>query len=118
MSERELLAQLVENSRKQLFYARVRTFLMAAGVAFIGGSLYMTVLQMVSHADAAIENITAMCSSIAQMGDNMNSFITENAQTVAEVMEKIEAVDFQGLNNAIKNLGDVVAPLAKFFNLF
>ena len=54
MSERELLAQLVENSRKQLFYARVRTFLMAAGVAFIGGSLYMTVpqvLQMVSHAD-------------------------------------------------------------------
>ena len=33
-------------------------------------------------------------------------------------MKKIEAVDFEGLNSAIKDLGTVIEPLAKFFKKF
>lgn len=33
-------------------------------------------------------------------------------------MKKIEAVDFENLNKAIKDLGDVVEPFANFFGKF
>ena len=69
-------------------------------------------------ADTAIESVTQMSTSITGMGDNMDTFITENAESVAEVMEKIEAIDFEGLNKAIKDLGAVVKPLADFFKKF
>jgi hypothetical protein len=33
-------------------------------------------------------------------------------------MEKIEAIDIDGLNTAIQNLSDAVEPFANFFNKF
>ena len=135
MSDNALMEELVKNSRKQLFYARIRTLasvVTAAALIICLAVILPEALRMVSQAnevmakasetislaDTAIASITAMSDSITEMGENMDTFITENAETVAAVMEKIEAVDFEGLNSAIKNLGDVVAPLAKFFNLF
>lgn len=132
---KELMTELVNNSRKQLFYARVRTFAMviiaAAVILFLismAPGLLKTVNQAndvmaqasdtITLANAAIESITEMSGAITDMGENMDTFITENAESVAAVMEKIEAVDFEGLNKAIKDLGTVIEPLAKFFNIF
>ena len=69
-------------------------------------------------ADTAIESITEMSRSITEMGDNMDGFITDNANSVEEIMKKIGTVDFEGLNKAIKDLGDTVEPFAKFFGKF
>lgn len=132
---KELMTELVNNSRKQLFYARVRTLAMviiaAAVILFLismAPGLLKTVNQAndvmaqasdtITLANAAIESITEMSGAITDMGENMDTFITENAESVAAVMEKIEAVDFEGLNKAIKDLGTVIEPLAKFFNIF
>lgn len=52
------------------------------------------------------------------MGLSMDDFIAENAEAVSSLMKEIEAIDFEGLNKAIKDLGDVVEPFAKFFNRF
>ncbi len=127
-SENELLSELVKNSRKQLFYARVRTLasiVIAAAVVICLVILMPVVLNTMSQvngimsqasetiviADSAIESITEMC-------ENMDTFITENAESVETVMKEIGSVDFKGLNDAIKDLGDVIEPLAKFFNRF
>ncbi len=121
MNDNALMEELVKNSRKQLFYARIRMFasiVTAAALIICLAVVAPAASETISLANTAITSITAMSKSITEMGDNMDTFITENAETVAAVMEKIEAVDFEGLNSAIKNLGDVVAPLAKFFNLF
>lgn len=135
MTEKELMTELVNNSRKQLFYARIRTFAALAGAAAVifflismAPGLLKTVNQAnevmaqasetIVLANTAIESITEMSSAITDMGENMDTFITENAESVAKVMEKIEAVDFEGLNKAIKDLGTVIEPLAKFFNIF
>lgn len=135
MTEKELMTELVNNSRKQLFYARIRTFaalMGAAAVIFFLISMAPGLLKTVNQANevmaqasetivlanTAIESITEMSSAITDMGENMDTFITENAESVAKVMEKIEAVDFEGLNKAIKDLGTVIEPLAKFFNIF
>ena len=69
-------------------------------------------------ADTALESITEMSDSITEMGDSMDTLIMENAESVEAVMKKIEAVDFEGLNSAIKDLGTVIEPLAKFFKKF
>ena len=69
-------------------------------------------------ADEAIRSVTDMSEAIKDMGTNMDSFISENSQSIEEVMKKVEAIDFEGLNSAIQDLGDTVEPFAKFFNRF
>lgn len=134
-NDNQTMEELVKNSQKQLFYARVRTF--AAVVAAAGFLICLLILvpvvlktvsqandimaqasETITLANTAIESITEISESITEMGENMDTFITENSETVAAVMEKIEAVDFEGLNSAIEDLGAVIEPLAKFFNIF
>ncbi len=133
--QEELLTQLVKNSEKQLFYARIRTLatlIIAGGLLICMIVLAPEVLKTVSQAnaimvqasetitlaDTAIESITEMSASITEMGENMDTFISENAESVSQVMKKMEEVDFERVNKAIKDRGDVIEPLAKFFNLF
>lgn len=121
--------------KKQLFYERVRTLaalVIAGGILFCMVTVVPVVLSTAKRAndvmlqasetivlaDAAIESITEMSNTITSMGDNMDTFITENSKSVEEVMKKVEAVDFEGLNKAIKDLGDVVEPFANFFGKF
>lgn len=135
MMEESYLEELVKNSRKQLFYDRIKTIaalVIAVGVVCCAVMVLPSVMNAVQHAnqvmaevsdtitlaDEAIESITEMSESITDMGDNMDTFITDNAESVEEVMKKMEAVDFENLNKAIKDLGDVVEPLANFFGKF
>lgn len=129
------LAKLTQNSEKQLFYARVRTLIsVITALAFLCALVVVVpaVLRTVARADAviaqasgtitladeAIQGITEMSGAITEMGQNMDDFITENAEAVSSIMKEIEEVDFEGLNKAIKDLGDVVEPFANFFNKF
>lgn len=121
--------------KKQLFYERVRTLatlVIAGGILFCmvtvvpvvlstakrANDVMLQVSETIVLADAAIESITEMSNTITSMGDDMDTFITENSKSVEEVMKKVEAVDFEGLNKAIKDLGDVVEPFANFFGKF
>ena len=134
-TEHSLLEELVNNSQKQLFYERVRTVAalviavsIVMGIVLVVPKALVTVqkandiMEQASEtiilANAAIESVTSMSESITTMGDNMDTFITDNSETMTEVMEKIEGIDFEGLNSAIKDLGDVVEPLANFFGKF
>lgn len=121
--------------KKQLFYERVRTLatlVIAAGMVICIVTVLPVILTTVQRAndimlqasetivlaDAAIESITEMSATITEMGDNMDAFITENSESIADVMKKVEAVDFETLNKAIKDLSDVVEPFANFFGKF
>lgn len=129
------MEELIKYSKKQLFYARVRTLasIVTAGALIICLFILMPVVlssvakandimeqatQTITLADTALESITEMSNSITEMGDNMDTLIMENAESIETVMKKIEAVDFEGLNNAIKDLGTVIEPLANFFGKF
>ena len=135
LTERDYLEKLVKNSEKQIFYARVRTAASAIIACVLAVCAFMIVPQVlrtvnnaneimaqasetITLANTAIESVTQMSTAITEMGGGMDTFITENAESVATIMEKIEAVDFEGLNKAIKDLGAVVKPLADFFKKF
>jgi len=130
-----VLEALLANSQKQLFYARIRTLALlifvllgiVCGVILIppvlttvnrANDMILQTSETITLANEAIESVTQMSETITDMGDNMDAFITENAQSIADVMKKLDEIDFEGLNGAIKDLGDVVEPLAKFFGKF
>lgn len=135
MNQNEQLAKLLENSEKQLFYSRIRSIAAVVTALCILCALVMVVpalLRTVAGADAviaqasssitladeAITDVIEMSGAITEMGLSMDDFIAENAEAVSSLMKEIEAIDFEGLNKAIKDLGDVVEPFAKFFNRF
>lgn len=131
----ELLQRLVTTSSKQLFYARLTTLtamVLCAAVALCLGLVVPKVMTTVDNAndilsqvsetitlaDTTLESVTEMSTSVTDMGTTMETFITDNAETVEEVMTKLDKIDFEGLNDAIEDLGDVVEPLANFFGKF
>ncbi len=135
VQEQQVLEQLLKNSKRQLFYTRITSLFAMVLVAAVIICLIMVVPKLLSTitnvnhvmaqatqtielADTAIESVTEMSKSITTMGDNMDTFITDNSKSVEEVMKKLEQVDFEGLNSAIKDLGDVVEPFANFFGKF
>lgn len=135
VQEQQVLEQLLKNSKRQLFYTRITSLFAMVLVAAVIICLIMVVPKLLSTitnvnhvmaqatqtielADTAIESVTEMSKSITTMGDNMDTFITDNSKSVEKVMKKLEQVDFEGLNNAIKDLGEVVEPFANFFGKF
>ena len=133
--EQQVLEQLLKNSEKQLFYTRVTSLFAMVLVAAVIICLVMVVPKLldtvtnvnnvmaqvtetIELADTAIESVTEMSKSITAMGNNMDTFITDNSKSVEDVMKKLEQIDFEGLNSAIKDLGDVVEPFANFFGKF
>ena len=130
-----LMEELVKNSKKQLFHARVRTacavllvsVVMICAVVIVprllvtiqsANDIMTQASETITLANTAIEDITDMSDSITTMGENLDTFITDNSETVAAGMEEIEGIDFEGLNTAIEDLGEVVEPLANFFGKF
>ena len=135
MNQNEQLAKLLENSEKQLFYSRIRSIAAVVTALCILCALVMVVPALlrtaagadaviaqasssITLADEAITYVIEMSGAITEMGLSMDDFIAENAEAVSSLMKEIEAIDFEGLNKAIKDLGDVVEPFAKFFNRF
>ena len=135
MNQNEQLAKLLENSEKQLFYSRIRSIAAVVTALCILCALVMVVPALlrtaagadaviaqasssITLADEAITDVIEMSGAITEMGLSMDDFIADNAEAVSSLMKEIEAIDFEGLNKAIKDLGDVVEPFARFFNRF
>lgn len=131
----ELLEKLVKNSAKQLFYTRVTTLaaliLVAVVIACLAvimpkvtetvenaNAILAQASETITLVDSTLESVTEMSESITTMGTNMDTFITENSESIEQIMTKLDGIDFEGLNNAIADLGDVVEPLAEFFGKF
>ena len=52
------------------------------------------------------------------MVKNVDDLVVTSQAGVEQAMDQLSAIDFKTLNQAIEDLSDVVAPLAKFFNVF
>ena len=49
---------------------------------------------------------------------NVDTLVSTSQDGVADTLEKINDIDFDALNKAIKDLSTVIEPLAKFFKTF
>ncbi len=129
---RETLAELNKANREQADYAKrtwilsmISTISIVIVAAFI--MIYCTFLipkvnKLLNVAQASLENIEKVSEElseadidglVAEVGD----LIGETEKDLALTMEKIDSLDIEELNRAIRNLSDVIEPLAEFFGV-
>lgn len=75
----------------------------------------------------ATQTLELVDETLAILDDALNDFsglfeeqglVVQSSEALSEAMEKIESMDIVSLNEAIRNLGEVVEPLANFFGRF
>ena len=120
-----ILENLEKNSRKQLLHARLQTLFSIVCVLFCG-ILLVKLLQfipqlesLVSQADILLRDLDTVTKELSkldlsQMVENINGLVTTSQSGVEEALSKINDIDFSTLNQAVKDLSDVVNPLADF----
>ncbi len=132
----ELITRMEANSRKQVAYARVQCiFSVVAAVCCIAlliiGVTVLPKLQTVAQqTDIVLSNLNSVTSELAEvdltgMIDQISSLVTNvdglvstSQEGVETTLQKINQIDFEALNKAIKDLSDVIEPIADFFNMF
>ena len=125
----KILERLETNSRKQLLHARLQTlFSVVCAVCF--GILTLKVLQfipqlesMVSQAEILLRDLDTVTKELGkldltQMVENINDLVTTSQSGVEEALSKFNDINFDTLNQAIKDLSNVIKPMADFAKKF
>lgn len=79
--------------------------------------------QLEGQMDVILTNLDDVTKELAQadlagMVDNVDTLATTSQRAVEHATEKLDTIDLDTLNKAIKDLAAVVEPLARFFNVF
>lgn len=132
----QLLEDMEKANRKQVTYARLQfIFSVVAAVCcmalLLSGMKVLPRLQeTAAQAEVVLANLESVTSELAESNlssmvenvdalvENVDGLVTTSQSGVEQTMEKINAIDFEALNDAIKDLSDVIEPIAKFFNTF
>lgn len=125
----ETLVKLLEATEKDAKYSRrmaaasMGIFIVLAIIAVVlipsAAATMAEARKTLVQAQESLENINGQMDSIANMiasvtktSDNVNSMVEDNYQALAESVEKMNDIDFEGLNKAIKDFQDAISPLA------
>ena len=120
-----ILERLEKNSRKQLHHARIQS-LFSIVCALLCGLLLMKVLQfipqlegLVAQAEILLRDLDTVTKELAKldlstMVENINGLVITSQSGVEEALGKINEIDLDTLNQAVKDLSNVVKPLADF----
>lgn len=118
-----ILERMEKYSRKQLFHARLQTVFSIICALFCG-ILLLKLLQFIpqleslaAQAEVLLRDLNAVTKELAKldlslMVENINDLVTTSQSGVEDALTKINDIDFSALNQAVKDLSDVVKPLA------
>lgn len=119
---------MIKLAKKQLMYQRISAGCilgMLIVMVWIATSVLPQITYTVEHlneiatkADSSLSHVDTMIDGIIKATDNMNKLVEENAEDITSATKSMSEIDFQGLNQAIKDLQDAVGPVANFFNKF
>ena len=126
------LERIAADQRKTLFFTRIIGFsalvmaiaVVIACVIIIPKAIY-TLAKVnnlieegsttLENANATLSNIDSMSAEIQTAADGINKLVDNNSEVLQESVAKLNNIDFESLNEAIKDLSDVVEPMADFF---
>ena len=132
----EVLEQIEKSNSRQTRYARLQfVFTLIAATACVallltGMKILPQLKNTVAQAEIVLDNLEAVTSELAEsdvsgMVENMDTLVTNvdglvssSQEGLEQTIQKINTIDFDALNDAIKDLSDVVEPIAKFFKNF
>ena len=142
-NNRELLEKLEKHTRQQLLFTKILCVLCVLVVictlvlmfSITGAAtklmelaaplqeLTTQVQELAFEAETVMEDfgVVAEALAAADLGgivENVNILAAESQSAVADAMKKLDTIDIATLNKAIKDLADVVEPLAKVTKLW
>ena len=135
MEEKIMLEQLLAESKKRTRYTKLAAFTMVIilAVLIVTGvmvvpkaisvlgeieALALSTEALVENAEVSLSEISEMTVSLTDTSAGLNTFITDNAQTLSEAISEMKDIDVDTLNEAINDLHDAVAPFANLMNRF
>lgn len=97
--------------------------LVLAIVIYVVVSLLPKVNTTLRNLNYIMEDLQTVSSQLAEvdlegMVNNVDTLVNESNNSLNDAMRKLNSIDFDTLNDAIKNLNDTVEPFANFFNRF
>ena len=132
----ELLERMEQTNKKQVFYARLQfLFTVVAALCCVvlllsGMSVLPKLQETAVQAEAVLTNLETVTTELANvdlnsMVQNVDALVTDvdglvgtSQLGVEQAMEKLNAIDFDALNEAIEDLSDVIDPIARFINKY
>lgn len=112
----ELLRQLLAYQKKEVRQTRLATFInFLLVVAVIAALALLTprVLKLAGDVETSLGEVNRVTASAQELIGNANAMVEENTDAVTETIRKLNELDFDTLNTAIRNLDDAVSPLAE-----
>ena len=132
----ELLRKIERSSRMQTYSGYVRTGLMLVCAVCMAVLVVMVfrlmpqINEILAQAQHAFNQVGTVLDYLEQtsyqlsqvdlqgMVSNVDGLVTTGQQSLEASMEKLNGVDFEALNKAIKDLAAVIEPLAKITKVF
>ncbi len=142
MDNEELLKKIADNSEKSLRFHRISAICLIGILCVVLVSACMVVPKAASalnsvdsaartseealnnatktltEAAETLKKVNEMADSVTDTSDDINKFLNDNSETMLESLDKMSKIDFDGLNEGIKDLQDAVGPFAKFMSSF
>ena len=135
-SNQEVLQKLERISSQQLLFTKILCVLCAlalicslvmmfsvTGAAKELMTLAQPLQELAGEADTIMADLGVVAESLAEADlgsivENVNALASESQNAVAGAMKKLDAIDIDTLNQAIRDLADIVGPLANFGRLW
>ena len=73
---------------------------------------------MIQGVDSLVGNVDGLVGDVGGLVDDVDVLVASGQDSLRKTMDKLNAINFETLNQAIEDLAAVVEPLAKFFNVF
>ncbi|MCQ2521675.1 MAG: hypothetical protein MJ105_04795 [Lachnospiraceae bacterium] len=124
MQQTSIMGNLEKMQKKQLLYSRVSAVLiliLVIGLLSVLPAVFKTLSvaqETMGNMNTALINANDTIIQSQETLDEVSGLISATQSELIDAANKLNSIDFEGLNSAIKDLGDVVAPMAKFFASF
>jgi len=117
----EHLEELIRVQKKMLLHTRIATAFNMVLCLVLLGIIIASTRWLSVKAEQVETTLTAVDQMVEDAGvliESTNTLVTDNADTVAETVQKLNEVDIETLNDAISNLNTAIEPLSNFASLF
>ena len=127
----DYLKQIRDLNKKRLLWSRVTALLMALFVVLVACVIpavlntlkvaedtMLTANDTLEQAQSIMTDMTSTIDTMETTLESVTKLVNDSSQSLVAAFDNINSIDFEGLNKAIEDLGNVVEPLSNFFKKF
>jgi hypothetical protein len=132
LSDRDLLIELLKEQKKTSRRSLITAASLVAICLIIGVAVLVIVPKVVDtlsnaykaidniqtvvvNANKAIDSVETSLDGLDVMIKNIDKVVVDNTDSVGKAVDRVSNIDIATLNKSIKDLSEIIEPLAKFF---